>query len=94
MKLEVSAGRSSTQPDFRPAAHTPPERVRDFVRELYKFEIRRLRERMLRREFPKGEYAAKVDDLRRAYPVLALLPAQFLADPIPSPDRAPGRPDD
>ena len=78
----------------RPLPHTPPERVRDFVRELYKFEIRRLRERMLGREFPKAEYAARVDDLRRAYPVLALLPAQFLADPIPSPDRAPGRPDD
>jgi len=75
----------------RPLPHTPPERVRDFVRDLYKFEIRRLRERMLRREFPKAEYAARVDDLRRAYPVLALLPVQFLvADPgmiTPTTDR-------
>ena len=79
----------------RPLPHTPPERVRDFVRELYKFEIRRLRERMLRREFPKPEYAARVDELRRAYPVLALLPAQFLLpDAIPPQDRAPDNPRD
>ena len=62
----------------RPLPHTPPGRVREYVRELYKFEIRRLRERMIRREFPKTEYAARVDGLRRAYPVLALQPGQFL----------------
>ena len=62
----------------RPLPHTPPERVREYVRDLYKFEIRRLRERMIRQEFPKTEYAARVDGLRRAYPVLALQPAQFL----------------
>ena len=61
----------------RPTDHTPPQLVRDYVRDLYKYEIRRLRERMLRREFPKTEYAARVDALRRAYPVLALLPEQM-----------------
>jgi len=50
--------------------------VRDFVRDLYKYEIRRLRDRMLRNEFPRNEYAARVDALRRCYPVLALLPHQ------------------
>ena len=29
----------------RPTAHTPPELVRDFVRDLYKYEIRVLRDR-------------------------------------------------
>jgi hypothetical protein len=62
----------------RPLDHTPPELVRAFVRDLYKYEIRRLRERYLRREFPKVEYANRVDDLRRRYPVLALLPREFL----------------
>jgi hypothetical protein len=62
----------------RPAEHTPPELVRDFVRDLYKYEIRCLRERYLRHEFPKPEYAGRVDDLRRRYPVLALLPRQFI----------------
>jgi hypothetical protein len=63
---------------IRPLPHTDPELVRNYVRDLYKFEIRRLRERMLRQEFPKGEYAARVDALRRTYPVLALLPSQFV----------------
>jgi hypothetical protein len=62
----------------RPTARTPPALVRGYVRELYKYEIRALRERYLRREFPKKEYAALVDGLRRRYPVLALLPQQFL----------------
>lgn len=70
---------------MRPLPHTPPERVREYVRDLYKFEIRRLRERMLRREFPKSEYAGRVDELRRAYPVLSLQPAQFLLPDATSP---------
>ena len=65
----------------RPTSQTRPELVREFVRDLYKYEIRRLRERMLRHEFPRTEYAARVDALRRTYPVLALLPSQFLTEP-------------
>jgi len=65
---------------IHPTSHTPPELVRDFVRDLYKYEIRRLRARMLSREFPKDQYAGRVDALRRCYPVLALLPRQFLID--------------
>jgi hypothetical protein len=52
--------------------------VRDYVRDLYKYEIRRLRERYLREEFSKGEYYTRVDSLRRRYPVLALVPDQFV----------------
>ena len=55
----------------QPTERTPPERVRDYVRDLYKYEIRCLRERYLRREFPKLEYSERVDRLRRRYPVLA-----------------------
>jgi hypothetical protein len=62
----------------RPNDHTRPELVRDFVRDLYKYEIRCLRERYLRRDFPKLEYAERVDQLRRRYPVLALLPREFV----------------
>jgi hypothetical protein len=64
----------------RPTPHTPPQLVRDFVRDLYKYEIRVLRERYMRREFPKVEYAERVDALRRRYPVLALRPTEFLSD--------------
>ena len=62
----------------RPTPQTPPELVRDYVRDLYKWEIRRLRERYLNKEFPKQEYWQRVDALRRQYPVLALVPRQFL----------------
>lgn len=62
----------------RPAEHTPPELVRDYVRDLYKWEIRKLRGRYIRKEFAKQEYWHLVDALRRQYPVLALLPRQFL----------------
>jgi hypothetical protein len=63
---------------IRPTPSTPPEVVRDFVRDLYKFEIRTLRARMLSGEFPRSEYAGRVDDLRRRYPVLALQPQEFV----------------
>jgi hypothetical protein len=67
----------------RPTPHTPPDLVRDFVRDLYKYEIRRLRERYLRRDFPKVEYAMRVDALRRRYPVLALQAREFVDDQSP-----------
>jgi len=56
----------------RPLATTSPDLARDYVRDLYKYEIRRLRERYMRREFPKQEYSDRVDALRRKYPVLSL----------------------
>jgi hypothetical protein len=62
----------------QPTPHTRPELVRDYVRDLYKYEIRRLRARYLRQEFPKTEYWHRVDSLRRQYPVLALLPRQMI----------------
>ena len=62
----------------QPTQRTPPGRVRDYVRDLYKYEIRRLRERYLRREFPKLEYSQRVEALRRQYPVLALRAQDWL----------------
>ena len=64
----------------RPTPDTRPELVREYVRELYKYEIRRLRDRMIAREFPKTEYASRVDALRRQYPVLALQAWQFTVE--------------
>jgi hypothetical protein len=52
--------------------------VRDFLRELYKYELRRLRGRLLSRQFPRHEYSARVDELRRRYPVLALRADEWL----------------
>ena len=49
---------------LRPTDRTPPGLVRDYVRDLYKYESRRLRERYMRGDFPKVEYAGRVDALR------------------------------
>ena len=61
-----------------PTEHTSPQLVRDFLRDLYKYEIRKLRADMLRAAFPKAEYYDRVEALRRRYPVLSLLPRQFV----------------
>jgi hypothetical protein len=63
---------------IRPSATTRPEVVREFVNDLYRYEIRRLRDRLLRGEFPKDTYYDRVVTLRNKYAVLALKPSQFL----------------
>lgn len=62
----------------RPTAQTPPALVHEFVRDLYRHEIRRLRERLLRNEFPRREYAARVVDLRKRYWITSRRPAEWV----------------
>ena len=68
---------------IRPTPRTNPELVREYVRDLYKYEIRRLRERYLRHEFGKPEYSVRVDALRRQYPVLALRARDWVLESQP-----------
>jgi hypothetical protein len=63
----------------RPTSATPPELVHEFVSDLYRFEIRRLRDRLLRNEFPKREYAGRVIELRDRYRVISMRPLDWLA---------------
>jgi hypothetical protein len=56
----------------RPKADTPPQLVMSFLSDQYRFEIRRLRERLLRGEIPKSSYAGHVVALRARYPLLSL----------------------
>jgi hypothetical protein len=55
-----------------PGADTPPQRLRDALRDLYKYEIKVLKRRLLAGEFPRQEYAGRVIDLRRKYPLLSI----------------------
>jgi hypothetical protein len=64
---------------IQPTAHTPPELARGFVRDLYCYELRALRDRMLRQEFPKQQYADRVVALRDTYRVLSLRAREWLA---------------
>jgi hypothetical protein len=65
----------------RPTEHTPPTLARGFINELYKYELRKLRDRYVRGEFPKLEYHKLVIEIRDKYPVLALVPRQWLDAP-------------
>jgi hypothetical protein len=62
-----------------PTEQTPPELARGFINEIYKFELRKLRDRYIRGEFPKLEYHQRVIQIREKYPVLALVPQLWLA---------------
>ena len=62
-----------------PTPKTPPEVARGFVRDLYCYELRVLRDRMLRQEFPRQEYAGRVITLRDHYRVLSLRVREWLA---------------
>lgn len=62
----------------QPTPDTPPEFVREFVNDLYRYELRRLRDRLVSREIPKTSYFARVVELRRKYPVLSLRLTQWV----------------
>lgn len=57
---------------LRPRAWSTPPQLRDAVRDLYKYEIKRLRGALLEGRFPKSEYAAHVIELRKRYWVLSV----------------------
>jgi hypothetical protein len=56
----------------KPLEDTPPGLVHDFINDLYRYEIRALRADMLTGAFPKSDYAERVDELRKRYPILSL----------------------
>ncbi|HWP42426.1 MAG TPA: hypothetical protein VNO14_04275 [Blastocatellia bacterium] len=55
-----------------PGGETPPEIVRDFINDLYLYEIRLLKKRLKDGEIPMAEYADHVEALRNRYPILSL----------------------
>ena len=61
-----------------PTGDTPPALVHEFVSDLYRHELRRLRDRLLRKEFPKAEYFGRVVELRKRYRLISFTPAEWL----------------
>ena len=64
----------------QPTPETPPQLVHDYVSDLYRYELRRLRRRLVTGEIPKAGYYDRVVDLRRKYPLVSIK-ASFWADP-------------
>jgi hypothetical protein len=56
----------------RPTSRTRPELVSEFVADLYRYELRRLKDRLVRREIPKAGYSDRVIDLRRKYILVSI----------------------
>lgn len=55
-----------------PTSETSPQQLRDAVRDLYKYEIRRLRDRLIAGEFAKRDYAGLIVRLRQRYWLLSM----------------------
>ena len=57
---------------LRPTPETPPTLVRDAISDLYRFEIRRLKQQLLAGQFPKERYLDLVVELRKHYWLLSI----------------------
>lgn len=66
---------------LRPRSDTSPDRLRDAVRDLYKYEIRRLRSELLAGRIVRKNYASHVIALRRRYWLLSVPVQLWLVDP-------------
>ncbi|MCY4027922.1 MAG: hypothetical protein OXH75_16625 [Acidobacteria bacterium] len=66
----------------RPTPSTRPEIVHEFVNDLYRYELRRLRGRLVRGEVARSDYAGLVVDLRRKY-MLVSVPLRHWTVPEP-----------
>jgi len=66
------------QHGVQPTPATRPDLVHEFVSDLYRYELRRLRERLLGEEFPKQEYFGRVVELRRRYSIISMRAREWL----------------
>ena len=64
---------------LRPLPTTSPAQLREAVRDLYLYEIRRLRAELLRGKIVRKDYANHVVTLRSRYPLLSLPVEQWIS---------------
>jgi hypothetical protein len=63
---------------LRPGPDTSAARLREQINDLYRIEIRKLRDRCLAGEFPIGDLSRRVLELRRRYILLSIPIADWL----------------
>lgn len=63
-----------------PKGDTTPERLREQINDLYRIEIRRLRDRCRAGEFPVHELPPKVVELRKRYMLLSIPVAHWIEE--------------
>ena len=71
--LDVLAGHG-----LAPHSGTPPDVVRGALNDLYRYEIRRLKRRLLAGEFEKERYLDFVIELRKQYWLLSVPVAEWV----------------
>ena len=64
-----------------PKPDTSPARLREQINDLYRFEIRRLRDRCRAGEFTTRELPARVVELRKRYILLSIPVERWFATP-------------
>jgi len=57
---------------LQPTAETRPEKLREQINDLYRYEIRKLRDRCRAGEFSIKELPARVVELRKRYVLLSI----------------------
>ena len=57
---------------LRPRPTTPPAFAKEFVNDLYRYELRTLRARLVAREIPRQGYSDRVVELRKKYFLLSI----------------------
>ena len=63
---------------LRPGPDTPLARLREQINDLYRVEIRKLRDQCRAGVFPTSELAPRVVELRRRYLLLSIPTAQWV----------------
>lgn len=69
----------------RPTPATPPQLVYDFINDLYRYELRRLRDTLVRGAIPRAGYYDRVVQLRMKYPLVSIKPNGWLEGEDPAP---------
>jgi hypothetical protein len=64
-----------------PRPTTPPLRLREQINDLYRIEIRSLRDRCRNGEFPTAALPARVVELRKRYPLLSIPMDRWMLTP-------------
>jgi hypothetical protein len=62
----------------RPTPDTAPALPFEFVSDLYRYELRRLRQALVSGAIPKAGYYDRVVELRRKYPLVSIKPELWI----------------
>ena len=65
---------------IKPDGEVTAEFIHEYLNDLYRYEIRRLKQQLQAGLFPKSDYSAHVNRLRERYPLLSL-PIRFWTEP-------------